>query len=240
MGQIASTHAFSTLAGDATDEELAWEGILLMQMAKPTDCMNIRCTADASSLESISQMAALGQWLHAIATPNAPMLAPPAGPLTQIALSLAPLRGLRRRGARDHGRRIGRHVQQSIRTLSRGSKRELDLELPACLLGAEALRPTLAPLIQDLLSCAVAENAPYGNLRQGVRTICECCPVLVRQAIEAHRYAGSHALEDSHDPPAWVDSLFGLVPFEEHRSALDARRDAALAQLDRDETEEPI
>jgi hypothetical protein len=236
MAQVASTHAFSTLAGDATDEEFAWEGVWLMQSVGPSACASIRGAADHSSLDSIAQIAACGEWLHSLATPDSPMAAPPSTNLTRIALSLTSLRGLRRRGARDHGRRIGRQVHAAVRSLSRGSSRELDLELPACLIGPESLRPVFAPLVQDFLSCAVAENAPHADLRQGVRTICECCPKLVRQAIEAHRFAGSHALEDAHDPPAWLDSLFGLVPFEEYRSALDARRDAARAQLDGNET----
>lgn len=238
MEQIASTHAFSTLAGDATDEEFAWEGIWLMQSVGPSACANIRRTAAASSLDGLSQTAALGEWLHALATPDAPMVAPPSTELTQIALSLASLRGLRRRGARNHGSRIGRQVQGAVRALSRGSNRELNLELPACLLGEESLRAAFAPLVQDFLSCAVAENAPHADLRQGVRTICECCPKLVRQAIEAHRFAGSHALDNAHDPPAWLESLFGLVPFEEYRAAIDARRGSESEQFDGDEMEE--
>ncbi len=239
MAQVASTHAFSTLAGDATDEEFAWEGIWLMQSAGPSACANIRRTAASSSLDSVSRMAALAEWLHALATPDAPMVAPPATELTQNALSLPSLRGLRRRGARTHGRRIGRQIHGAVRTLSRGSNRELNLELPACLIGDESLRPAFAPLVQDLLSCAVAENAPHADLRQGVRTICECCPKLVRQAIEAHRFAGSHALDDAHDPPAWLESLFGLVPFEEYRAAIDARRGSDSEEFDGDELEEP-
>jgi hypothetical protein len=238
MAQVASTHAFSTLAGDATDEEFAWEGIWLMQSAGPSACANIRRTAASSSLDSISRMAGLAEWLHALATPDAPIVAPPSTEMTQIALALASLRGLRRRGARSHGRRIGRQVHDALRSLSRGSKRPLDLELPACLIGADSLRPAFAPLVQDLLSCAVAENSPHADLRQGVRAICECCPKLVRCAIEAHRFAGSHAIDDAHDPQAWLESLFGLVPFEEYRAASDAHRSSGSDQFDGKEFED--
>jgi hypothetical protein len=205
-----------------------------MQSAGPAACANIRRTAAASSLDSISRVAALGEWLHALATPDAPIVKPPSTTLTQIALSLASLRGFRRRGARNHGRRVGRQVHAAVRTLPRGSNCDLDLELPACLIGEESLRPAFAPLVQDFLSCAVAENAPPADPRQGVRTICECCPKLVRQAIEAHRFAGSHALDDAHDPSAWLEALFGLVPFEEHRAAVDARRGSESERFDGD------
>jgi hypothetical protein len=224
MRDLAATHAFEVLAGDATEEELAWEGVWLMLMIGPGGCANIKMCAEFASLESLQQVSAEAEWLHALATPDAPDVAPPTSTLTRIAVTLAPLRGLRRRGARANGRRIGRYVHQSLQTLTRGSTRNLDVRLPACLVGDESLRPKFAPLVQDLLTCAIAENAPHADLRQGARTICECCPTLLMQSIETHRFAGSHAPDDSSTPLDWLESLLGLTSLDESLNMSNACR----------------
>ena len=224
---IASTHALETLLGDASHEALAWEGVWMMQAINPAGCTNIRLLARDASIDTLSEVAALAEWLHALATDGAEPVHPPASRLTDIALVLTQLRGLRRRGAREHGRRIGRHVRQTMRTLSRGSTRELDVELPRCVIGSEPMRPRLAPLVQDLLSSAVAEADPSTDLREASRAISECCPALIDQAIAAHSFPGSHAPTDTRDRPYWLESLLGLVPFEERHAAMDEESGSA-------------
>lgn len=222
LREIASTRGFGTLADSATDEELTWEGVWMMHEVDPRGCRNIRILAADASLNRLAEVAALAEWLHALATEDAASMPPPDSPLTEIALVLTQLRGLRRRGARNHGRRIGRQVRQATQSLSRGSKRELALALPSCLSGGAALRPMLAPLVQDLLSCAVAELALNSDLLQGTHTLSECCPLLLDQAIETHVNPGTHDSIDRTCRRSWLASLLGLLSYEEHAAASGA------------------
>jgi hypothetical protein len=215
LRDIASTEAFSTLLVLAGPEAIAREGVELALSAPSADYDNLEAAAKSLGLTQIAEAAAITRWVLAISSPELPQVGPPSASSTTIVLSLPCLRGIRRRGCRSHGRRIGQHVMNGLRGLSRGSTRKFELGLPQCMRGTSETRPLFAPLITDLLSCAVAELSLHGEFRDGAQLLARSCPLLLNAAYrELHDEAAS-ASHNSDVASDWLESLLGIRPFHD-------------------------
>ena len=216
LRDIAFTEAFSTLMAVAGPEAVVREGVELALSTPVVDYANLEAAAKSVGLTQIAEAAAVARWLLAISNSELPQVGPPSASTMVIVLSLPCLRGLRRRGCRGHGRRIGQHVANGLKGLSRGSTRKFELGLPYCLRGTSETRPLLAPLVIDLLSCAVAELSLRGEFRDGAQLLARSCPVLLNDAhIELHE----HAAPASHDSDVarseWLELLLGIRAFND-------------------------
>ncbi len=232
LRDIASTEAFSTLLVFAGAEAVVREGVELALLAPTIDYANLAAAAQSAGLTQIAEAAAIARWALAISNPELPQVGPPSVTSTAIALTLPCLRGLRRRGCRSHGRRIGQHVRQGIRGLSRGSTRSLDLALPHCMRGTTETRPLFAPLVTDLLSCAVAEVSLSSEFRDGVQLLARSCPLLLRDAaLEINGDATSLSHESDVARSNWLESLLGIQPFSD-----DPANDLSSSNDDESET----
>jgi hypothetical protein len=218
LRSIASMDAFEVLIGPASESDLAWEAIALHDAVDGPGSSNIRTLAENAELAKLAEAAAVAAWLHGLTGDTSDHPRPPSSRLTAITLALPELRGLRRRGARRHGERIGRFIAEATRNLSLGSKRVLDVDLPPCLAVDEPLRRLAAPLAQDLLSRAAAACSAKPDLDLKVRLIAECCPRLIDAAKTLHDFEGSHARPCEASRHHWLKSLLGLATLEEQQA----------------------
>ncbi len=229
LQDIASTGAFEVLIGSASDDDLTWEAIALHDAVDGAGNSNIKMLATKANLDELEKASALAAWLRGLSDDAPDHPHPPSSRLTAIALAMPELRGLRRRGARQHGSRIGRSVAEATADLSRGSKRVLEVDLPPCLVADDPLRPLVAPLVQDLLSCAAAACSARPDLEFKIRNMAECCPRLLDSAMTTHDFEGSPARPGGMDRLYWLQSLLGLVTLE-RAQAID--EDAQRRSLD--------
>ena len=218
LRSVASMDAFEVLIGSASDDDLAWEAVALHDAVDSAGNSNISALAEKAEFAQLAEAAGIAAWLHGLTGDASDHPRPPSSRLTAIMLALPELRGLRRRGARKHGERLGRSIAEATRNLSLGSRRVLEIDLPPCLGVDEPLRPLAAPLVQDLLSSAAASCSVNPDLDLKVRLIAECCPRLLDAARAMHDFEGSNARPRGLDRLFWLESLLGLVTFERQQA----------------------
>lgn|GEM_PF-5596274 len=209
LRDVGDMDGFATLLRSAEAQVLAIEAIDLWLLIPASGCEILADAADKSSLNEIAKIASLAHWLHALGSPSIAQVPPPEGHETQALLTMPCMRGMRRRSARVQGRHIGAHTASALRPLTQGAKKIMNLGLPVSMKGGASIRPLLAPLITDLLSCAVATLAPHGELREGAHALSQNCPRLIDEAmaeLQVPLSAGSRV--------AWLKSLLGISVFK--------------------------
>jgi hypothetical protein len=191
LGSLARLDAFTTLVGDAGTEAWTAETIELALRSDPVECMAIEEGARRCGLPEIAEVASTARWIHAVRSPEAGQIPPPTGDLVRQVLLIPSLRGLRRSGARVHGRTMGRKVLEGIQSAARGATKVVEVSLPVCFRGEPPIRALLAPLVRDFLCKCVAEICGYRDRGEGVEILARNAPQLV---IEAAAEIEPHAL----------------------------------------------
>ncbi len=207
LARLCAVRAFDALFSSKQPARIAAEAVGLVLAVDPLAVQRLEDAAMAADVEVVAVTARLARWMHAVGTPNAPDVAPPETDAARIALKAPILRGLRRRGARQHGRRIGRLAGEVPRQPEKAPAG--GVVLPQCLTSSAKLGDLMAPLVIDFVTAAIAELVPGRSRRDGVHAFAERCADLV-DAVAA--LLGQKPTSDHPGRAGWLENVLGLAP----------------------------
>jgi hypothetical protein len=205
--RLRGVGAFDALAASEQPAWIAAEAVGLVLAVDPAAIHRLAAAATAAEIKSVAAASLLAAWMHALATAGAPDVAPPETAEARFVLVAPILRGLRRRGAREHGRRLGRLALESLR--QRGGAIDGALALPMCLTATAQISAWITPLVIDFVTAAIAELAPGHSRRDGAHAFAERCPAVVDAAAAVF---GATLTSDFTCRADWLERVLGLAP----------------------------
>lgn len=150
-----ATHAFSELLPSRQPRSIASEAVCLMTVCSAEQLDRLAMQSEEAKIPDIADIARAARWLHALSTPDAPDAPAPHAALARWMLTAPALRGLRRRGARRLGRRLGRTARQPFH--AHASAAASSRSIPMCLRPPEGTADVMAPLLMDYLTSGIRE-----------------------------------------------------------------------------------
>lgn len=199
--------AFDTLVPSLQPECIAAEAVGLVLAVDPASIHQLAEAAVAAEIKSVSAASSLARWMHALAKEGAPDAPPPEGDAARFVLAAPILRGLRRHGAREHGRRLGRLAAENVR--QRTGAADGSFQLPKCLTATAQVHDLMVPLVLDFVTAAIAEFAPKCSRREGAHNFADGCPAVVDAAAAV---LGTMPNPDHVSRVEWLENALGLAP----------------------------
>lgn len=209
--RLGESEAFTALLPRNESNLIAAEAANLSSTCTAVDCFSMYEATKPDKQPSVRETCHLAAWLRALLTPGSGNV-PPTESDACILLCTAPLfRGLRRRGARAHGRAIG----IALRNVTTSQPSSESRVVPMPLTGGDRTSPLLAPLVVDFLIAAMSELEPTPDPRRRIKKILLRAPELVGAVRNA---VGSAELMTT---DRWLDSVMGVAEAENTYARID-------------------
>lgn len=207
LSRLDACHAFNELIPSRQPPAITAEAVQFALSGSASEADRVATAATRAGVESVTEVAQIARWLHALKDPDAPDIAAPDSRATRYCLTAPALRGLRRRGARAHGRQLGLKVADLAS--KRSDPQTARKSIPACLTPSDATGDVMRPLLVDFVSSAVAQLAPGRNIRDRTHLFASLCPAAC-DAVASWVEPRGHW--DFESRVAWLERMLGLAP----------------------------
>ena len=207
LSRLDACHAFNELIPSRQPPNITAEAVQFTLSGSALEADRVAMAAARAGVESVTEVAQLARWLHSLKDPDTADVAAPDSRATRYCLTAPALRGLRRRGARAHGRRLGLHVANVAS--KRSATQPARTTIPSCLTPSEATVDVLRPLLVDFISSAIAQQAPERTTRDRAHWFVSACPA-VCDAVAA--WSEQREQWDFDSRVAWLERTLGLAP----------------------------
>jgi hypothetical protein len=207
LSRLDACHAFTELIPSRQPSNIAVEAVQLALSGSASEADRVVAAAARAGVESVTEVAQVAMWLHALKDPDAADVIAPDSHATRYCLTAPALRGLRRRGARAHGRQLGLKVAKVAS--KRSAPAQAPTTIPGCLTPSDATVDVMSPLLIDFVSSAIAQLAPERNIRDRAHLFASACPAAC-DAVASWIETRDHW--DFESRVAWLERTLGLAP----------------------------
>ena len=206
LSRLDACHAFNELIPSRQPPAITAEAVQFAFSGSASEADRVLTAATRAGVESVIEVAQIAGWLHALTDPDAADVITPDSHATRYCLTAPALRGLRRRGARAHGRQLGLKVAKVAS--KRSAPAQAPTTIPGCLTPSDAIVDVMSPLLIDFLSSAIAQLAPQRNIRDRAHQFASACPA-VCDAVASWVEPRDHW--DFESRVAWLERMLGLA-----------------------------